>query len=69
MDVRWTMKRVKMRKSDGGGKSGEGGGGFREPKHGYENHVPIDRKWRLVRLGARRTPRAATAMSSKISWT
>ena len=49
VDARWTMKRVKMRKIDGGGKSGEGGGGLCEMKHGYKNHVSIDRKWRLVR--------------------
>ena len=49
VDARWTMKRVKIRKIDRGGKSGEGGGGLCEMKHGCKNHVSIDRKWRLVR--------------------
>ena len=49
VDARWTMKRVKMRKIDRDGKSGEGGGLLCEMKHGYKNHVSIDRKWRFVR--------------------
>ena len=50
VDARWTMKRARMRKSDRGGKSGEGGAGVLcEMRHGYKNHVTIDRKWRFVR--------------------
>ena len=69
VDARRPMKRVKMRKIDGDGKSGEGGGGLCEMKRGYENHVPSTGNGASSGAGARRTPRATTAMSSRISWT
>ena len=49
-DARWTMKRLKVRKVDRDGKSGEGGGGFPcEKERGCKNHVAVDKKWRRVR--------------------
>ena len=48
-DACWTMKKARARKNDRDGKSGEGGGGVPcEMKHGCENNVAVDKKWRLV---------------------